>query len=111
VTETPDLPWWGGVYRMNKAGVEAARDDAVRAAERHIRTSARSAGHEPVGRVMIEWTDYDPDNILASKVDGAGLPQVWAATKVQVQPGQAAKNAVIAGLESGNLSLQVDPDQ
>ena len=56
-----DLPWWGGVYALNRSARAESYGEVVDLVSRKIRESARSAGHEPRGAVDVAWSEWDPD--------------------------------------------------
>lgn len=76
------LPWWGGVYKMDRAVRDESLDTAREHCERRVREAARAAGHEPVGRVRLVWEDRDPDG----PQDAEPGDKVWAEVGVQVRP-------------------------
>jgi hypothetical protein len=107
MTETPDLPWWGGTYgvdrtaRQRVGGYDAA--DALIAGQ--VRESAIAADHTPVGAVVYEWTEHHPDD-----PEQAVHPEKdWCVAKVQVRPNTVRKDRIAQGLIDGTVTFEVDP--
>lgn len=108
MTDQPaDLPAWGGVYRFDRAAVEApgGRDQAAMVSEGRIRATARENGHEPVGRVHLEWSDTDPGAGSALAPQDPDPEHVWAQVAVLVRPGAAAKARALDAVDWDNAIL------
>jgi hypothetical protein len=83
------LPWWGGVYKIDRSVRDAPGgfDDTVAVVSGRVRASARAAGHEPRGGVTVQWSEYDPDDVPPGDPPPADPDKVWAIVQVRVVPG------------------------
>jgi hypothetical protein len=89
VTDPSTLPWWGGVYAVDRAARDApgGYDDVVAAASRRVRDSARAAGHTPYGGVTVQWSEHDPDDVPPGSPPPSDPAKVWIIAQVHVIPG------------------------
>lgn len=80
-----DLPWWGGVYAMNRSARAESYGEVIDLVSRKVRESARSAGHEPRGAVDVSWSEWDPDDPAILLREPEPHPtKVWAKVAVRV---------------------------
>lgn len=105
--DIPTLPWWGGVYGVNRSARERVGgiDEADAVVGRNVRESALAADHTPVGRVEIAWTRAHPDAVEDDPVKD------WASAKVRVRPNTVRKDRIGQKILDGTAELRVVPDQ